>query len=183
MLFLLVIPALSFYIGERYESLLNAGTATNCTTVNDSSVLSRSPTSTNGKSNIPSAAIDSSTLTTSSTMPRISGSYANMTDNALEILILKGDVAMPQNPDPTTLSGDVWDDFSDHGGLLDMHQTSAATTTSGNWSDDITDKLKPGLYSVGIYTYSNIYNDGPDGGYMGDTPHTLIAIGTLRIGK
>lgn len=125
-----------------------------------------------------SATLDQSSLVATTSTPTITGTFLHfLKPHALEILVVKGEVNLPEvitlGEDPTIQS--VWHDFTDHGGSMGKNPPGAA---SGMFVDYISKPLLDGTYTVGIYEYQNIYDDNS---YEGDTPHKLLTQDTLRV--
>ena len=103
---------------------------------------------------------------------RITGTFSHT--GGLEVLVWEGDVnllsprPLPTKPNPISY------DNGDHGGELEY---CPRFSDQGRYFSEIRKPLKKGTYTVGVYTYDNIY----DNGYQGNTPSLLIASGTLRV--
>lgn len=143
--------------------------------VSNKKICDNLPTTERQKGVAPSGTIDAEALTINSysESSRITGTFKNT--GGIQVYIWKGDIKipspLPENFSPTPVSVD----FSDHGGELDYCPVGSG---SGRYFSEIRKTLQKGLYTVGVYTYDNIYTDE---GYQGNTPSLMIASGTLRI--
>ncbi len=136
---------------------------------NTTSVSTNAQTITSNNSTQPSATINQSSLTTGSATPVISGTYSNT--GAMALAICAGNASLPINSLPNC----VFVDHSDHGGSL---QTTSTSATSGTFVDNYAPSLASGTYTVGVYTYQNIYTSA---GYQGPSGITLLTTGTLTV--
>ncbi len=124
-----------------------------------------------------SGILDASSLNTGSAYPVITGTYSGK--GGVSVFIYKGKQSLPftdKNNSPKPVKGSS----SDHGGLVATNgNTFSYDLGYCNKNPDYctTDLLSAGTYTVGVYSYNNIYN--PD--YRGNTNPILIASGTLVV--
>jgi len=104
----------------------------------------------------------------------ISGTFSNA--SIIEVVIWNGEILIPLVLRDTFPSKPIWRDASDHGGQVDQCPIGSVT---GRYFNYISTPLEEGVYTIGIYTYKNIYNPG----YQGNTQSELLKIGYLRVTK
>lgn len=120
------------------------------------------------------AAFDSSSLTSGSTNPEITGSCTNI-PGALAITIVDGKTTLPQNYLPSYPNSAVYTQYTDHGGQLDASCSSDKGTFSTHYDNP---KLKSGIYTIGLYTYRTVYTNQR---YQGDAGITLLTSATFVV--
>ena len=141
----------------------------------DKKICETLPVTEKQKGVAPSGTIDTEALSINSysEASRITGTFKNT--GGIQVYIWKGDIKipspLPENFSPAPISAD----FSDHGGELDYCPIGSG---EGRYFSKIKKPLQKGTYTIGVYTYDNIYTDG---GYQGNTPSLLIASGTLLV--
>lgn len=133
----------------------------------------------------PYVVFDSSSLVSTSTTVKISGTCSDV-ESSMAIAIVSGNVTLPPQMLPGISSTDtqnqtVFEDTTDHGGNLDANCSSGAVSQLpiGTFSTHYNNPyLAPGIYTVGIYTYQNNYTSQ---GYQGESGMRLLASATLSV--
>ncbi|MDB5224981.1 MAG: hypothetical protein JWO43_603, partial [Candidatus Adlerbacteria bacterium] len=128
---------------------------------------------TNGTNSVgPSASFKVSTLVGTTQTLSISGNCANV-PGALDIRIVSGKTTLATNRLPDDA---VYIDYTHHGGTLG----ATCNSTSGTFSTrDSNPQLQPGIYTVGLYTYTTVSSsEGPQPQNV-----KLLASGTLTVTK
>ncbi len=116
------------------------------------------------------ATIDKSSLVSTSESTAIYGTYSNTHGyGGISVRIWEGRLTLP------TTQESIYYDGTDHGGGVEFCPIGSS---SGIYFNKIWKPLKEGDYTVGIYSYSNIYTDG---GYQGNTTPILLATDFLKV--
>ncbi len=137
------------------------------------SYVSTLPTTPHKKVISPAATIDVDSLLLTTESQTISGSFSNIAGGAISIKIWKGWIKLPTTGSPSQQS--IYYDSSDHGGEVELY---SADSSSGRYSDKIWQLLPEGEYTVGIYTFNNIYTEE---GYQGNTTPILLTTGFIKV--
>ena len=116
--------------------------------------------------------IHANPLLTSSTTPTLTGAYHG--DYGVGVVILNGKQNLPKEGDFSSLPNTVIVAYSDHGGDVNP---SSPSSTSGTFTYTVGKPLRAGVYTVGVFVYHNIYNEG----YQGDSVQILTASTTLIV--
>jgi hypothetical protein len=103
--------------------------------------------------------LKNSPLTTTDRTPIITGTYSG--DAGIKVEITK--------ENKVVLTG-----FSDHGGTVEL---SSDDNNPGRFSYQVSPELEPGTYSVKVFVFHNIYNNG----YQGNTDPVLTNSGTITV--
>lgn len=117
----------------------------------------------------PTGTIDQIALISESKYQTISGTLSNNLNGGINVQIWKGKLSLP------TTQESIYYEGSDHGGGL----LTCFNGSSGIYYDKIFEPLlEEGDYTVGVFSYSNIYTNG---GYQGNTTPILLATRFLKV--
>ncbi|MCX6753730.1 MAG: hypothetical protein NTV03_01595 [Candidatus Nomurabacteria bacterium] len=122
-----------------------------------------------------SATINNDLLITKSKHPIISGTFSNISENGISVVVWKGLVPLTPILSDTPYDA-IYESSSDHGGQLWVC-SAGGSSVSGRYYDEMWKSLEPGDYTVGIYQRSTIYNPG----FSGYTPSILLTSATLKV--